>query len=146
MVPRNIINLLLPHKLHSVELTAKAYFSTLIFWQFMVVMLLAGILAPLGFGKVAYSLLLGSIICVFPAGCFAANFFGLSGALAAKQIARAFYRAELIKWLLTAGLFALVFKYVPVEPISLFISFIINQVLLWLVPLLQNITAKVIPQ
>lgn len=122
----------------SQNLTARGRIFTLIFWQFVVVILVAGILSLSGFNRLAYSLLLGSLTCIIPASCFALTFFAYSGARAARQIVRSFYRAELLKWLLTAILFALVFKYIPVEPVTYFVSFIGTQTLFWLLPLLQR--------
>jgi len=129
---------LLPFKGVSATLYVGKRIFALIFWQSMVVILVAGILGLLGFSKVAYSLLLGSLTCIIPTSCFALKFFTQAGARAAQQIVRSFYRAELLKWALTAGMFALVFSFIPVEPVSFFISFIGTQTLFWFVPLLQR--------
>lgn len=104
----------------------------------MVVILVAGILTVFELGRIAYSVLFGSLTCIIPTSCFAIKFFAHTGAQASQQIVKAFYKAELIKWCMTAGLFALTFKFIPVEPITFFISFIGTQTLFWSVPLLRR--------
>ncbi len=74
---------------------------------------------------VAYSALLGGLIFIGPNFYFASLAFRYQGARAAKKIAETMYRGEVIKFLLSAVLFAAVF--VLVEPISagaLFVAFI----------------------
>lgn len=86
--------------------------------------LVAGILFWLNFTKIAYSLWLGCVAWAIPTACFALRFFKNSGAQAAQKIVKSFYKAELSKWVLTATLFGLIFKYISLEPITFFISFI----------------------
>lgn len=120
------------------QLPLKYGIFTLILWQLVVVIIAVGILVGCGLNKSAYSLLLGCLTCIIPTGCFAIKFFAYTGAQAARQIVRSFYRAELIKWLLTASLFALIFNFIPVQPLLFFMSFIGMQTSFWLIPLLQR--------
>lgn len=84
----------------------------------------------------AYSALLGGVVCFLPNLYFAWESFRHQGAQAAKQIVRSFYKAEAVKFGLTAVLFALVFILVrPLNPISFFLTYAVVQVVHWLAPL-----------
>ena len=84
-----------------------------------------------------YSSLLGGLICAIPNAWFAFRSFEYQGARAAQQIVKNFYRAEAIKLGLTAVLFGLTFKLVdPLEPLTLFVTFFLVQVVHWFTPLL----------
>ncbi len=89
-------------------------------------------------GVHGYSALLGGIICLIPNAYFAYRTFAYQGAQAARKIVNSFYKAEAVKLGLTALFFGLTFKYVkPLEPLSLFMTFFIVQVVHWLAPLLM---------
>lgn len=84
----------------------------------------------------AYSALLGGVVCFLPNLYFAWESFRHQGAQAAKQIVRSFYKAEAVKFGLTAVLFALVFALVrPLNPIYFFLTYVVVQVVHWLSPL-----------
>jgi len=84
----------------------------------------------------AYSIFLGGMVCFLPNFYFAWQVFTHQGAHAAKDIVRSFYRAEAVKFGLTAVLFALVFILVrPLNPISFFLTYAVVQVIHWLAPL-----------
>jgi len=82
------------------------------------------------------SLLTGGLVCALPNLYFARQFFSTTGAMAAKQILRGMYRAEMIKLLLTAVLFMVVFTYLPVKAGFLFVGFVLAQLTVWFAPLL----------
>lgn len=84
-----------------------------------------------------YSALLGGVICAVPNAWFAYRSFAFQGARAANRIVKSFYKAEAVKLALTALLFGMTFKFVdPIEPLTLFIAFILVQMVHWLAPFL----------
>ncbi len=86
--------------------------------------------------QTAYSILLGGLICVIPNSYFAYRAFQFQGARAARQIVRSFYRGEAGKLLLTALLFAAVFKWVaPLNALALFGGYCGVLFVGWVVPL-----------
>jgi ATP synthase protein I len=73
----------------------------------------------------AYSVLLGGLIFIAPTGFFARQAFRFRGAQATLHIARAFYRGETTKFVLTAMAFALVFALVkPLNLIALWLAYV----------------------
>jgi ATP synthase protein I len=84
----------------------------------------------------------GGLTCVIPNGFFAWRFFGATGALAAKQIVRGMYRAEMIKLLLTGLLFLVVFTYLPVDVLPYFVGFLLAQFAGWFAPLIIQFRAS----
>lgn len=78
----------------------------------------------------AYSALLGGLISIGPNSYFARAAFRYSGARAANDVARALYRGEVLKFLLSAALFASVFVLVkPLAAGTLFGAFILMTVI-----------------
>ncbi len=74
----------------------------------------------------AYSVLLGGLTFIAPNGFFARQAFRFRGARAAGHIARAFYRGETTKFVLTATAFALIFALVkPLNLTALWLAYII---------------------
>lgn len=61
-------------------------------------------------------MLVGGLIAVLPNLLFATLAFAKAGASAARQIQKAFYLGETLKWLLTIVLFVLVYLYLKVLP------------------------------
>lgn len=84
----------------------------------------------------------GGMICVIPNLYFAWRFFSATGALAAKQIVRGMYRAEMIKLLLTGLLFLVVFTYLPIDVLPFFAGFILTQFVGWFAPLIIQFRAS----
>ena len=95
-----------------------------------------GLTAP-GTGFVlAYSVLLGGLICLVPNCYFAYRMFKFQGARAAREIVRSFYAGEAGKLALSALMFAAVFIGVrPLNPLALFAGFCLIQLVGWVVPL-----------
>ena len=90
-----------------------------------------------------YSALLGGLICTLPNGYFVYRTFVYRGARAAANIVKSFYKAEASKFVLTALLFGLAFKFVhPIEPVSLFLAFFLVQTVHWLTPILMQRSIK----
>ncbi|MDB6063526.1 MAG: hypothetical protein JWM78_3629 [Verrucomicrobiaceae bacterium] len=74
----------------------------------------------------AYSVLLGGLTFIAPTGFFARQAFRFRGAQATYRIARAFYRGETTKFVLTAVAFALIFTLVkPINLIALWSAYIV---------------------
>ena len=86
-------------------------------------------------GRLAfYSAGLAGICCVLSTAAFAAIVFRKTGAHAVVQIARSFYRAEAVKWLITIGLMMVVFIFVPIVAGAFFATFCIVQMAYWFSP------------
>jgi ATP synthase protein I len=93
----------------------------------------------LGWGLVAgASAFVGGLTCAIPNLYFAHRFFKATGALATKQIVRGMYRAEMIKLLLTALLFLVVFTYLPIDALPFFIGFVLAQLTAWFSPFIMK--------
>lgn len=98
-----------------------------------VLLLLAAITLLWVDGVAAYSALLGGLISIGPNVYFARWAFRFSGAQAAVEVARSFYRGEAGKFLLTACMFAGVFALVePINAMVLFLAYIVLTVLNWI--------------
>ena len=77
----------------------------------------------------AYSALLGGLISIGPNTYFACSAFRYTGARAANNVARSVYRAEILKFVLSAALFASAFVLVrPLAAGALFAAFIVATV------------------
>lgn len=73
----------------------------------------------------AYSVLLGGLTFIVPTGFFARQAFRFRGAQATQHIARAFYRGETTKFVLTAMAFALIFTLVkPLNLVALWLAYV----------------------
>lgn len=70
------------------------------------------------------SSLVGGLVCIIPNGVFVMYTHRHGGARSAKKIINAYYQGEALKMLLTAGLFASVFIFLPVRVLPLFTTFI----------------------
>lgn len=78
----------------------------------------------------AYSAFLGGLISIGPNTYFACSAFRYSGAGAADHVARSIYRGEVIKFVFSAALFALIFATVrPLAAGTLFTAFILTTVI-----------------
>ncbi len=97
-------------------------------------------MALLPFGiNAALSAAAGGLASLLPNLYFAYRTFKYSGARSAQMILRAFYSGEAIKLVMTALIFAVVFKYLKTLNVAaLFGGFIMVQMAVWLTPLLSN--------
>jgi ATP synthase protein I len=74
----------------------------------------------------AYSVLLGGLTFIAPTGFFARQAFRFRGAQATPHIARAFYRGETTKFVLTAMAFALIFTLAkPLNLTALWLAYLV---------------------
>ncbi|WP_324768075.1 ATP synthase subunit I [Pokkaliibacter plantistimulans] len=94
-------------------------------------------LSLLAFDQIgALSIVLGGLICLLPNSYFAWRLFAVRGARSSRDIAKAFYKGEAGKLLITIVLFALVFSMVkPLNVLALFAGFVAVQMMNWIVPL-----------
>lgn len=81
--------------------------------------------------QAAYSACLAGVCCIVPTLIFAMMVFRQSGAQAAILIARTFYRAEAMKWLVTALLMTSVFIFFPIVAMAFFATFCVMQLSYW---------------
>lgn len=103
--------------------------------QFTVILLVSAALFFVDI-TLAYSVLLGGLICVLPNLYFARWAFRYSGAQAASEVARSFYRGEAGKFVLTVCLFAGVFNAIkPVAIEAFFLMYVFMMVLNWMLAL-----------
>ncbi|MFP8966913.1 ATP synthase subunit I [Pokkaliibacter sp. CJK22405] len=87
----------------------------------------------------ALSISLGGIVCFLPNVYFAWRLFAVRGARSSRDIAKAFYKGEAGKLVLTVVLFALVFSQIkPLNVVALFIGFVAVQMMNWVVPLVRR--------
>ncbi len=89
----------------------------------------------------ALSALAGAGIAVLGQAYFVLRAFSHAGAASAQQIVKGFYRGEAGKFVLTALLFASVFiGFKEVDVRWLFASFVLEQLVAWVVPLTTRAT------
>ncbi|NKB46472.1 MAG: hypothetical protein GKR77_01650 [Legionellales bacterium] len=81
---------------------------------------------------VAYSLGIGGLIGIVPNLLAALIMFWHQGSQYTKQIITAFYLGEMLKWVITAGLFGAVFLWLTITPWAVLIGFIVAQMAFWL--------------
>ncbi len=110
----------------------------LLVWQFAVTALISLVLAMVSGSQAGNSALLGGFINLLPNACFASIVFRYQGARDAKKIVNSLYKGEAVKILLTLLLFAVVFSTVVVNPLVLFLTFIVSQMVVWFAPLILN--------
>ena len=113
----------------------------ILFGQFLA-MILVGAVGFAQAGNVAgLSALLGGLIAWVPNVYFAIRAFRHRGARLAQKIVRSFYAGAFGKYVLTMAMFAMVFIMVrPLNPLALFIGFILVMAGYWIVPFIVAIT------
>jgi len=84
----------------------------------------------------AQSALCGGFISIIPNFVFAYKAFKYAGASSSKKVMESFFMGEKLKLGLTALLFALVFKFLPIAPVPLFVTFFIVMTMSLLTPIL----------
>lgn len=80
----------------------------------------------------AKSLSLGGLTAIVPTLYFALTFFKVTGALAASEITRSFYRAEIGKFILTALIFLFIIKFVAVNTLPFFMGYAVAHSVYWI--------------
>ena len=88
--------------------------------------------------KAAYSALTGGGINILATAVFAARVFAVKPGASARQMARAFYIGEVIKFLVTVGLFVVVLVWMDVSFLPLFVTYAITMLAFWLVLLITT--------
>ena len=101
----------------------------------LIIGLLAWLLADF---KAAYSALTGGGINILATAVFAARVFSVKPGAPARRVARAFYIGEVIKFLVTVGLFLAVLRWMDVSFLPLFITYAISMLAFWLVLLITT--------
>ncbi len=89
--------------------------------------------AILGLGS-ARSMLLGAVVCLVPHALFARILFRDQRARFSQQILKSAYRGEAMKLLMSATLFAVVFRWVDVVPVMFFAGYFMVHVTFWFAP------------
>jgi len=79
--------------------------------------------------QAGYSALLGGATWILPNLYFTHKVFIIRPA---KELIAAFYRAEVIKLLLSGLLFVLVIKYLPVTALLVLLAYLLAQIVFWL--------------
>jgi ATP synthase protein I len=105
----------------------------LVFWQFIVIVVLALIFFLLHGLQSGVSALLGGLAYVLPNFMLVWRVFSQTSAQAAKQFLIAFVVGESTKLILSAVLFVLIVKYLPVQLIPALSGYIAAIVGFWLV-------------
>lgn len=104
--------------------------------QLGVTLLIAVIARLFGDDTAALSAAAGGLVCVVPNAYFVRKLFRHNGARAARQIVNGFYKGEALKLILSVTLFALVFKFLDVNPLVFFVAYIAAQMVFWFAPLI----------
>jgi F0F1-type ATP synthase assembly protein I len=103
----------------------------LILWMVLIAMSVA--VMPID-SRWGLSLLWGFSVCLLPAVCFTWYAFRYRGARVVIASVKMFYRAETVKFFLTAILFAVVFHHADkISTAVFFLAFVAAQIASWLV-------------
>lgn len=114
---------------------AKPPLVRLFVWQLMVLLVISTALLLVD-STIALSALVGGLISVGPNAYFARWAFRFSGAQAAGEVTRSFYRGEAGKFLSTAVLFASAFVLIDLINVAvLFLMYIFMMALNWILAL-----------
>jgi ATP synthase protein I len=108
----------------------------LLLLQLCLTILTSAMTALVGNATMAISAMAGGLVCIVPNACFASQLFKYHGARAAKKIVNGFYKGEAMKIFLSVALFALVFKYLKINPLMFFATYIAAQTVFWFAPLI----------
>ena len=115
-----------------------AVIRRLLLFQMSIAVLFPLVMLPFG-TNAALSAATGGLASLIPNLYFAYRTFRYSGARSAQMILRSFYSGEAIKLVMTALIFAVVFKYLKTLNVAaLFGGFIMVQMAVWLTPLLSD--------
>jgi len=114
---------------------AKPPLVRLFVWQLLVLLVISTALLLMD-STIALSALVGGLISIGPNAYFARWAFRFSGARAAGNVARSFYRGEAGKFLSTAVLFAGAFALIkPINVVVMFLIYILMMALNWMMAL-----------
>src|SRR5262249_39249912 len=117
-------------------LTIKKEAYRIIYWQLILIMGLALVLFLLQGIQSGFSALLGGMAYWLPTLLFVWRVFAKTTAKAAKQFLLLFVAGEGVKLLLSAILFVLIVKYLPIHVLSVLIGFVGAVVSFWIASML----------
>ena len=103
----------------------------IVFWQLALVVMLAGFALTLYGFTSAFSVLAGGCAYVFANLVFVWRVFVYAGAQQMTKFAIAFFIGEMLKLLLSAILFLMIVKYLPISLLSVLVGFIGAIVAFW---------------
>lgn len=104
--------------------------------QLCVALLIAAATLLIGNTTAAMSAIVGGLVCVVPNAYFVSKLFKYNGAHAARQIVNGFYKGEALKLMLSVAMFAMVFKFLEINPLVFFVAYIAAQMVFWFAPLI----------
>ena len=105
----------------------------MVFWQFAAVVFLSAVLLFVQGAQNAWSALLGGAAYCLPNLMFVRRIFAQATARAAKQFLIAFLIGEVTKLILSAVLFVLIVKFLPVKVLSVLMGYIVAIMAFWVV-------------
>lgn len=124
------------------KLTIPSLVNHILIAQWFVTLCFAGVLFVIK-RELAFSALLGGIICVLPNYYFARQMFTKCRTADPQRLMWSVYIAEFIKLSLAVALFAVVFiNYKELHPLTLLITYFIAQSCMWFIPLLRPNTSE----
>ena len=103
----------------------------IIIWQIVLVLAISLVLGWMFTFKTGISFILGGAISILPGLLFARIFLKTTEVPAAKKVVKSFFYGEVVKWLVSLGLFILVFRWKGLQMIPLFLGIIVAQLVYW---------------
>lgn len=104
----------------------------IVYWQLILIIVLAGALFLFQGTQSGVSTLLGGLAYWIPTLLFVWRVFARGGARAAKQFLLLFVAGESIKLILSGILFVLIIKYMPIKLLSVLIGFVGAVIAFWI--------------
>jgi len=117
----------------------------IVLWQLGVSCLLALFALFLGGRTIGFSVLMGSMAYCLPNLLFVWRVFRYSSAHEMAKFMAAFFMGEMLKLILSAILFLVIVKYLPVSLLSVLVGFIVAILAFWIV-CLWRFSSKTVPQ
>ncbi len=114
------------------KLTARNEAYRIVYWQLMLIIGLALVLLFIQGIRSGLSVALGGLAYWLPTLLFVWRVFARTTARAARQFMVAFVLGETIKLFLSAILFVLIVKYLPVQLLSVLIGFVGAVIAFWI--------------
>lgn len=111
---------------------------TILYTQIIFSFLVAGILCIWKEWTFGLSALIGGSIAILPEFFFMMIYFRRKYAFVAKKVVTAFFVGEIVKWLVTIGMFTVSFHWVKLKPLPMLMTFIATQLAFRLVPLIYE--------
>lgn len=109
-----------------------------VFWQAVIVLLVAFISLLIANRVAAYSALLGGAASVLPSFLFAQQLFKTTAARNAQRIVVVLFVGELLKLILSGVLLVIMIMWLPVSVLPLVIGFVSAHLGFWIAPLTKK--------